>query len=739
MFCRRLTFFASRCLQIRNSFSTVLPASTRFFSVSPCTQERIFIPSVGQTAVVNHLKTHNVMVSARPGAGKTATAEAVVRANPNTLIAIVTYSKRLQLDTQKRLQSYPLVDVFTFHGLASRFFGTLIHNDTLFADVRRSAIPPIWNDVPRYEIVILDELQDLTEDLYWLTCAFITFLTQVSSRAPQLLVLGDPRQAIYDFRGADQRYLELSPETLSAVSPYNWRSAQLSKSFRLSCETANFINNAFLGGDPYIQGSHTGPKPLYIHGNLQCRIAEILEYIYPLIRKYGHENTAILAPSVRSDRVIKLIIGKLWEKYKIPAAYVISDEMGLDDDVTRGKIIPSTYHQFKGSERDLVIVLGTDASYFRNMARDLHDDCCPNATFVALTRARKQLVVLHSHKYSAMPFVDWAAVESCAKVINLEDEPPKAQDKPGRPRQSGLLLPETVNATDAARHLRQEVLDNIVRQLDIQKVQPPLPPSLCIDAPDKVRTDFAKNHWEPVSDLNGLAVTLDFEYWLTGKVAAFTKPMERLRGKKKLEDDIFRAIWLSKEATHYDADLSGFKSRWLQMVYKGHKFDWLVPYLAASTKRLSEQFLQYKRPALARNLTMETSMEHLLSIDNQSTWLVGRADMIHSRDKGRNVTIWEVKFVMTLSHEHVVQTVIYGFLWAMAHQNNPFPRLVLYNVKNDEKWEICTTLEHAKQVIEEVLREKYTSNGEIPTHEFLRRCADVREEVAQLWPEDEYT
>ncbi|KAK0504619.1 P-loop containing nucleoside triphosphate hydrolase protein [Armillaria luteobubalina] len=730
MFCRPLHFFASRSLRIRKSFSTLLPASTRFFSVSSCTQERIFIPSVGQTAVVNHLKTHNVVVSARPGAGKTATAEAVL---------LSPYSKRLQLDTQKRLQSYPLVDVFTFHGLASRFFGTLIHSDTLFADMRRSAIPPMWIDVPHYEIVILDELQDLTEDLYWLTCAFITFLTQVSGQAPQLLVLGDPRQAIYDFRGADQRYLELSSDTLSAVSPYNWRSAQLSKSFRLSYQTANFINNAFLGGEPYIQGSHRGPKPLYIHGNLQGRIDEILECIYPLIRKYGHENTAILSPSVRSDKVVKLMIRTLWEKYKIPAAYVISDEMGLDDDVARGKIIPSTYHQFKGSERDLVIVLGTDASYLRYMGRDLHDDHCPNATFVALTRARKQLVVLHSHKHSAMPFVDWAAVESCAKVINLEDEPIKAQDKPGRPRQLGLLLPEDVSATDAARHLRQEVLDNIVRQLEIQKVQPPLPPPLCIDAPDKVRTDFAKNHWEPVSDLNGLAVTLDFEYWLTGKVAAFTEPMGRLRGKKKLEDDTFRAIWLSKEATQYDADLSGFRSRWLQMMYKGHKFDWLVPYLAASTKRLSEQFSQHSRSALARNLTMEKSMAQDLSIDNQTTRLVGRADMVHSRNKGRDVTIWEVKFITTLSHKHVVQTVIYGFLWAMAHQDNPFPRLVLYNVKNDEKWEVCTTLEHAKQVIEEVLREKYTSNGEIPTNEFLKRCADVREEVAQLWQEDEYT
>ncbi|KAG7449540.1 P-loop containing nucleoside triphosphate hydrolase protein [Guyanagaster necrorhizus] len=691
----------------------------------PIIQKRIFIPSVGQTAIVNHLKTHNVMVSARPGAGKTATAEAVVQANPSTPIAVVTYSKRLQLDTQKRLQNYPLVDVFTFHGLASRFFGTLINNDTLFRDIRRSAAPPTWIDMPRYEIIILDELQDLTEDLYWLTCAFITFVTQISGRAPHLLVLGDPRQAIYDFRGADQRYLELSSDTLSAISPYEWRSAQLSQSFRLSCETANFVNHAFLGGEPYIQGSRTGPKPLYIHGNLHD-IDKVLKNIYPLIQKYGHENTAILAPSIRSNRIVKRIVNELWRKYKIPSAHVISDDdVGLDDDVVRGKIVPSTYHQFKGSERDLVIVLGADASYFRFMGRNLPDDRCPNATFVALTRARKQLVVLHSHEYSAMPFIDWEAVQSSATVINLEDEPPMAQYRPGRPLKLGLLLPRTVFATDAARHVRDEYLDRIVRQLDIRKVLPPLPSPRCISAPNKVRTDAVRNHWEPVSDLNGFAVTLDFEWWLTGKVATLMrgKEMKDLPTKKILKDDTYRAIWLAREATYYDATVWGFKSRWLQMKYKGHKFDWMVPYLKVSTERLSEQFSEYSRSELSRDLAMEKPLKQDLSVDDQTMTLIGRADMIHSRNKGRDVTIWEVKFVTALSHEHVIQTVIYGYLWAMAHERNLFPRLVLYNVKNEEKWEIHTTLEHAKQ---------YTSDGQVLTNVFLERCANVRKEVAQL-------
>ncbi|KAK0212693.1 hypothetical protein DFS33DRAFT_1391552 [Desarmillaria ectypa] len=305
------------------------------------------------------------------------------------------------------------------------------------------------------------------------------------------------------------------------------------------------------------------PKQLYIRGNLY-RTAEILNYTYPLIQKYGHENAAILAPFVRSNEFVKGIVNALWEKYKIPAAHAISDDwMRFDDDVTRGKIIPSTCHQSKGSERDLVIVLGADDSHFGLMARDLPDDRCPNATFVAITRARKQLVVLHSHSHSPMPIVDWTAIEGGAEVINLEDELPKAQNKPGRPLHLGLLLSWRVVATDAARHVQEEDLDTIVRHPDIQKVQSLLPPFRCINAPDKVRTDSMNNYWEPVSDLNGLTVTLDFEYWLTGKVAAFmnNKQMEHLPARKTLEDDTYRAIWLSKEAAHYDASTSGFKSR----------------------------------------------------------------------------------------------------------------------------------------------------------------------------------
>jgi superfamily II DNA or RNA helicase len=72
-------------------------------------------PSLEQQAIVEALKHSNVIVSARPGSGKTATAKAVVAANPNSPTLILTYSKRLQKDTEDDLTGRDNADVCTFH------------------------------------------------------------------------------------------------------------------------------------------------------------------------------------------------------------------------------------------------------------------------------------------------------------------------------------------------------------------------------------------------------------------------------------------------------------------------------------------------------------------------------------------------------------------------------------------------------------------------------------------------
>lgn len=694
--------------------------------------ERVFQPSKEQLAVVQAVETNNVLVMARPGAGKTATGEAVIAAFPDVPIAVVTYSKRLQLDNAERLAIYPNADVFTFHGLAGRLFGQLVPDHIALLNLRMSGALPVW--APNYEILILDELQDLTPDLYWFTCVLIATITRRLRRAPRIINLGDPRQAIYQFRGADARYLQLSETTFSTLSPYGWQDTRLAKSFRLSYETAGFVN-AFIG-EKYIEGSHSGPKPLYVLADI-FKAHQLLKVILPLIKQYGPARSAIIAPSVRHSPFLPLLTNALTKGHGIPVAIPTSDDAPLDPDVLYGKVVVATYHQFKGSERDLVIVYRVDDGYFQVLGRDLPDDRCPNAMFVALTRASKQLVVIQSQENPAVPFMSWEAMNRTAKFINLTSEDPKPQRPPGRPLQLGLLLPREIFVTDVVRHVDHEVVEDLVKRcLRIEKVSTPLPESRCINVVDKVLTDVAKNHYETVSDLSGLAVTAAFEWDLIGQCSTYRKSPDRLSQIPK--DATKRARWFAKEAAIYHAQASGYQSRHLQM--KRHAFDWLDGHLDATTQRLAEQIKDLSRVRfevlLKDKFTVEEKENKLQPL--QTIHISGRADiLLTAPTRLQPSAIWEIKFVSALLLEHAIQLAIYGYLYyakapTKKRKKPPFPELWLFNVRNGEKWRVVTDMGAVGKLIEGLLRAKYTSKGEIPTHSFLKQCEKIQKEVEDL-------
>lgn len=732
-----------------------------------------FAPSPAQQEVVRLSRTQNVVVSARPGSGKTATAEAIVAANPGLKSAILTYSKHLQTETAKRLKGYANVDVFTFHGMATRLFSTIVSNDTILNNLRKAGAILSWTDEP-YDIVILDEMQDCTDHLYWLICAFLSSVTNAAGgRAPRVVVLGDERQAIYRFRGADSRYLSLAPDLLTSLSPYPCAHVALSNSFRLSHQNCTFINKSYLKGEDYITGSHDGPMPLYVHADLFDfkLLDELAELLMPLINKYGPEQTAILAPSVRQKPALYKLTNRLSQKYGIKIAVSVSDDMELDDRVLFDKLVVSTYHQFKGNERDLVIVYGTDNGYFEYYARDIPDDCCPNEVFVALTRARKQLVVMHHAKKDLMPFVSPRAIHETAHVVRLpapgSDEELKACDSTRPQPTISLQLPLFVSVADMSRHILDDTLDAVCqRYLEIKKLAAPLPDILHIKACDKVITDAAKMHYEAVSDINGLAVVAAYEYGLMGTL--FTLGHSEAYGPAAVPTGVkAQAAWICREACEYEAQESGYLSRSIQM--ERHPFDWLGSKLQAAKRRLHNQLKNFTKLDFEYKLKGENFAIHDEQAGKeQQTCIIGRADIVQysgvrtpagssllplarlrdaawstvkhvfasSSPPAEEVCIWEIKFVSRLSLEHVIQVSAYAYLWTAKHKGESLPRILLFNVRDGEKWEIVARdgREGLRCLVEEVLRAKYsTSGGEMPTDEFLKKCTETREEVEALW------
>lgn len=352
----------------------------------------------------------NVVVSARPGSGKKAVAKAIIAAYPELRAADVTFSNSLNRENSGRLCNYTNCEAFTFHGLAGLLFGDIVYNDAILAEhMRRAQLHnklPEWKHDP-FDIIILDEFQDCTNNIFWLTHCFIRAnnekLARLGRPPARLVVLGDERQSIYGYRGADQRYLTSADQLLCPVSPYPFAKIPLSESFRLPMPSVHFINKAFLGGEPYITSSKTGLKPIV----LRCyhyRTSTLSKEVYGLIKAHGAKNSAILSPSIRKSKPLQALTNKLAEDYHLPISIPTNDQFYLDERVTYGKVRVSSIHQFKGSERDLVILFGIDASYFKYIGRTIPDDSCPKDIFVALTRAAKQLVIVHDENQKLMPF-----------------------------------------------------------------------------------------------------------------------------------------------------------------------------------------------------------------------------------------------------------------------------------------------------------------------------------------------
>jgi len=427
----------------------------------------------------------------------------------------------------------------------------------------------------------------------------------------------------------------------------------------------------------------------------------------------------------------------------------VSDDMALDDLVIRGKICVSTIHQFKGSERDLVILYGLD-DYYYEIARDEPDDRCSNDVFVALSRASKQLVVVHNTRQQIMPYVNVAQLRKTATHVFLSPQT-ETSFKTRPPRKTtalGLNLPRTVAASEIARHVPDEILHAIIsKHANIDVVSEPLPFSEHIRAPDKIVTDTARQHFEAVSDINGMAVVAGYELGLCGTLATLG------RARRDFLLSIIpikaheRAVWLCREACQYLSKLSTYRSRLVQM--REHPFDWLVPYLTTACDRLRDEF----QDVVQRDLEFEYEMKLPFTVpDNsdeedarcrrpRSTIINARADIVQkTRSRSRKdrstppaVFLWEIKFVKQLTLEHVAQACAYGHLWSVKHAGT-MPRIMLYNVRNNEKWEISPKDSQVglRVLVEEVLRAKYTSRKGMSDEEFLDICAKARDEVQEV-------
>lgn len=335
-------------------------------------------------------RSKNVRVIAVAGSGKTSTIIGTYPEHDHTLV--LCYNNRLQADTQARIPDQPSskrFDVFTFHGLCMKIFdeklattdiGIIRVNEMLSSP---SAVLPEMArrrllGKKRYRRIIVDEAQDLTPEYYTL----ITHLLRLTGAS--LTILGDPRQAIYQFNGADHKYLLNAAEMFDRT----FVDRKLSISFRVPKSISDFVNAATHVTHtespemfPKIVPVTKGIKPMIYLDDVFDKFGKILD----MLKRVDPNDVMILMYSTRRDASrTSVYIANLLIESGIPVDFNGVNRNG------RGVLMIS-YHQSKGLERPIVICLDLGGYYF-GLNPDVRRDCLPNLWYVAMTRASRFLI-----------------------------------------------------------------------------------------------------------------------------------------------------------------------------------------------------------------------------------------------------------------------------------------------------------------------------------------------------------
>lgn len=381
-------------------------------------------PSAEQREIIKKLKTNNIKVQAVAGSGKTTTALQMAQAYKNKKFLLLTYNNRLAAENSQKVEDYGIenIDVYTFHAFGEVLYEIDCKTDLGIVKIVEEDLLAKNADGLEYDVIIVDEVQDMKQ-LYF---EFVTkFLHQVYYKS-RVCVMGDFRQAIYEFMGTDARYLKNAAQIFTA-NDLEWVDLQLSSSFRVPKEIADVINDELLK-EKFMKGLNEEPNAFEYH--IFSR-DEIKTYFYneilPLIKEYGYENVFILNNSVKPANwkgasKLHIRIANWLTREGIPIYLTTGPKKG--DEESKNKLIISTFHQSKGLERDLVFVLNFNSNYFQINKRDSYKTL-PNILYVAATRAKKKLVLVNEAKYNALYFLMLNNIKKYIKFYGTAEEKEK--------------------------------------------------------------------------------------------------------------------------------------------------------------------------------------------------------------------------------------------------------------------------------------------------------------------------
>lgn len=684
--------------------------------------------STEQQNVINAVADgYNVVVSGVAGCGKTTTILNLCQSFPMCKVLVLTYNSRLKHETRDRAAALNLknAEIHSFHALCYKYYTEKGATDAgIILTVKKNIVP----NIPiAFNILVIDECQDMTKLYFDLVRKLLIDNITCTKDNVQIALLGDEQQNIFHFKKADERFLTLGPRIFPSTR--EWKLVTTHTSFRVTNQIAHFINK-YLNGFDKIKAIRDGAKVTYMYV-----YAFDEKIIFQQIKKYmklgyKEDDIFILAPSTKKKNTASPSPIVRLENLLVSNGFLcyapVNDDVKVDEEVCKGKIVFSSFHQIKGLERKVVIVYGFDASYFKYYAPNLPDDNCPNTIYVATTRAMEHLCVVHN--YTNQPLLPHIDMHKLSRDPNIEFVTDNGSMNKLAINQQNKLTNNNIRpvaVTDLVRFLEPQDISKAVNMLKYTTSN-----SQCnakVILPQTVE-GVTKGTKEVVCDINGYAIPALFELNKT-HTCQIIEDCYNVDFDDEKDDNTFSSIkqkYIDNTlniddmlyiATLYDAYCNGFVHRVKQI----KSFDWLntdIVHQCLHNLEHSIGCIANKHVVFEKGYGFQAPPFDGIQFSHKYK-LRGRVDCINYTDG----TLWELKCTTATQIEHIIQLACYAWL-----QNTVEPQEMTYSLLNICTGELITlTYDHEKTMcmIDYLLKCKYEKKHGLSDEAFIQQCNHI--------------
>jgi len=707
-----------------------------------------------QQTIINHIKNGlNVVVNACAGSGKSTTILSCAIQIAHLKMMQITYNSILREEINHSIQKHKIqnLEVHTFHSLAVKLYSKDAYTDDGMRRIITNQIPPIYK-IPPIRIFVLDESQDMTE-LYFQFV--VKFLRDMGSPV-QLMVLGDYMQGIYEFKGADIRFLTKACEIWTPfplLKTQHFEKCELKTSYRITRPMAAFINDILLK-DQRIVACKEGENVVYI----RRRTEFIQEWITKEIERLLYTGVSpseifILSDSVSGENIYN-IENALVQK-NIPCFVQNNLNDKLDTRVIDGKIVFSTFHSAKGRERRYTFVHNFNHKYFKYKP-DLNPETCPNTIYVATTRGIQRLYLFDKYDDNDdRPFKFFTHREIMEKpyMTFIGVQPDVYGDAPPPSNHINGEMTEKKHKTTPTKLIKftkETVMNRISPILDrcfVTEQSPSLTSEIVI--PNVVKTHLG---YEDVSDLNGIAIpNLFFSEHMKNDII-LQMILERVEDKRELNRFPFLKRKISEIKEKYSENgtqsLTIQEQLYLTNIYHSiqertlfrvnqiqlEEYDWLTPEIVEKTNtRISEQFpkemaIEVEQTIIYDNDELHQRMDEWMSCHlpemNKIRFTAARVDAI------TETTVWELKCTNDISVEFLMQVVVYAWIWKMVYPQKT-KTFRIFNIKTNEIRRLQANDQDLDKIMYEIFRGKYLKESPISDEEFIHQCNQITNQITK--------